>query len=525
MQLVAYLNGQRFDATVISHEAWRALKNLPGYPDMVLPECGARAVRRTSHRRTQFFAHYRNAGCGVEHKSETPQHLAMKRAVAERINVFPGWRAEVEYADAGREWIADVMAFADDGRTIAFEVQLSHQTEEDYARRSQRYFDDRIGPVWLVPRPLDYMDLKIPQIVTGFGKSSEVPDTPADLMRHETYQPLTREFSDVRTVIDRMLSRRVTWPHGSPADQERAREEARRQAEAARVLAQQRDEAARALRQRQAEEERRRFEAETAAFIEGAMPAAVTAGQTPVHSPSGSYIWASLIRCRQNGHQVLVWQAQATEPLAVDSQAKPRRREDYLDVRLCVQRLQAATGIGLTAQMVRLKGRPPRSGFACPICGDLIGQRFIAALPPQKWSLIAVPAPGKPVLPENQIPQRPRAITRPARKEPKNGPVSRRQPSDPRTVKETDPDFVGPQRRPYWHTEVRDAAELSYRQAAKDAVEARKQAMRDNPQYLDHGNDFRFTCRACGQEFEDYNEGIHAGARCTDLSQGGSAGR
>ena len=48
-------------------------------------------------------------------------------------------KAFVEYEPSERGWIADVMGIRGDGRKLAFEIQLSPQSEEEYVVRSQRY--------------------------------------------------------------------------------------------------------------------------------------------------------------------------------------------------------------------------------------------------------------------------------------------------------------------------------------------------------------------------------------------------
>lgn len=48
---MAYINGERFDATEIAHVPWRALVNRPDYEDLLLVECGLRAKRVTSNAR------------------------------------------------------------------------------------------------------------------------------------------------------------------------------------------------------------------------------------------------------------------------------------------------------------------------------------------------------------------------------------------------------------------------------------------------------------------------------------------
>jgi hypothetical protein len=106
----------------------------------------------------------------------------MKRALKDRINAAPDWHAEVEHAHPERAWIADVMAVHASGKRLAFEVQLSPQSEEEYIRRSQRYADDRIGAVWIVPDNLDWFRVQLPMIVTSFGKTSDLPSAPGSLI-------------------------------------------------------------------------------------------------------------------------------------------------------------------------------------------------------------------------------------------------------------------------------------------------------------------------------------------------------
>ena len=93
----------------MAHEAWRDLVDDPDYGRLVLIECGLRASRVTRRGR-QFFKHYRVADCTIEHKSESDQHLALKRALQDRIKATGGWRAEVAHAHPERAWIADVVA-------------------------------------------------------------------------------------------------------------------------------------------------------------------------------------------------------------------------------------------------------------------------------------------------------------------------------------------------------------------------------------------------------------------------------
>lgn len=155
MQLVAYLDGERIDATQMARQPWRALTQDPAYQSLVLIECGLPCQQGHAAEPAVLQA---PTPCRlpVAHKSESVQHLAMKPALKDRIDAAPGWCSEVEHAHPDRAWIADVMAVHASGKRLAFEVQLSQQSEEEYIRRSQRYADDRVGVVWIVPDNIDW---------------------------------------------------------------------------------------------------------------------------------------------------------------------------------------------------------------------------------------------------------------------------------------------------------------------------------------------------------------------------------
>lgn len=218
MPFVAYLEGLRVDAEAMPAGAWASLKTDPRREQLVLPECGARAVAKTSRRGRQFFAHHAESGCAMPHSFESEAHRSLKSVIAARINGTPGWQAVIEYTE-DRSWITDVMAFSRSGARIAFEVQLSTQTEEAYAARTQRYFDAGVHTVWMVPRGLDDFDLQVPYLETAVFRSTPAPEDPAQLLAHRTYQWLLRDVVDVGEAIDRVLAGRFTWRHGPPRQQ------------------------------------------------------------------------------------------------------------------------------------------------------------------------------------------------------------------------------------------------------------------------------------------------------------------
>lgn len=504
MQLVAYMDGERVDATEMAHDPWRNLVNHTLYRDLVLLECGLRASRVTRRGR-QFFKHYPDVECSIEHKSESPQHLAMKRALKDRINAVPGWSAEVEQAHPERAWIADVMATHTSGKRLAFEVQLSAQSEDEYVRRSQRYVDDHIGPVWVVPDNFDSFRVKLPMIITGFGKTSDLPGTPSALMDLAGYQPLLLNIGLVGRTVDAILHPSFSWRYGTPKYQ--LEDISNREKACAQAKAEDEARAAREAEEKHlAEQESTRKAIEEASRFAGSATAPDVRGVRPLLA--GIRIWACAVRCLKSGHPMLIWRL--TEPTPERAAAEPMWRpksENFKNVRAHVDAWRAAAGNGLAKGEIRqVTGWPIRRTFICPECQEIIQGRWVSALPPAKWSVIAEASVARAQARE-VLGRRTPAQSAPAEVKPQ--PVVQ-----PVHITEGDWRFIGPKRRPYWTAEATDVREIVQRQAAKDAHAARMQQLRDNPRYRVHANGFRFDCTDCGGVFEDDKEGIHADAGC-----------
>lgn len=455
MQLVAYLNGERVDATEMAHEQWRALNTHPDYREMVLLECGLRA-NRVTRRGRQFFKHQAEVSCGVEHKSESAQHLAMKRALQDRINAAAGWRAEVEHAHPERAWIADVLAIHESGRRLAFEVQLSAQSEDEYIRRSQRYVDDRIGPVWVVPEDPDLLRVQVPMIVTGFGKTSDLPGVPAQLMELTRHQPQFGGLTGVGKAVDAVLHPAFRWAHGTP--QHQLDELASLEAMKAKAAA---EHAARAEQlaeqQRGAEEKAAQLrDAATALFIDSASDPEAYGGRTV---PAGPRIWGSVVRCMKERHPTLIWCLTDPRRLSAGDANWMPKRENFDNVRADVDRWLKAAGTGLVrAGVYRLQGFGDRRAFACPECKDVIKGRWVAALPPVKWFVISegssLRGEAREVLyrkPQAATPPPAKSVTTTVETQPPLRVATVHRPASPQ---EADPGFIGPQRWAYWMSEV-----------------------------------------------------------------------
>lgn len=104
--------------------------------DLVIPRRGSLSPH---------FAH--RPGEGSIGGKETEHHRLAKAAIyltAKRL----GWDAEIESRSDDGEWVADVLV-SNNERKIAFEVQWSSQTVEEYEKRTKRYAEYGIETVWL----------------------------------------------------------------------------------------------------------------------------------------------------------------------------------------------------------------------------------------------------------------------------------------------------------------------------------------------------------------------------------------
>lgn len=390
MPLIAMLDGARVDASAHTAESWAELKQSDDAKRMVMPLCEIRAVAKTRGS-TFFFAHHRIADCEVEHGGETPQHLAMKEALKHSIDQVPGWHAIVEHPHPSREWIIDVLAESDDRRNrVAFEVQLSSQTPENYFARSQRYFDSGVFPVWLVPRQLEYHQTKVPVVVTGFGKSSTIPEDKTKLLNLPADQDLVKAKDSIGAFVTSLLTHGPSWKEGSPADQA-----ARQKAEAAR-------EAARQEAERKKQEA---FEQSIAELNDRSASPESAFGSHVMRTDSDTFVWGSLTSCWSCEEQpMLVWDARSpgirkrwvrVPRPDVKSEVGEKRYENHPEVHRAVDRWISAAKSDIPKALIkprRTKASGRRySAFVCPECDSTIGQFFISCIRPEKWSILSGP--------------------------------------------------------------------------------------------------------------------------------------
>lgn len=184
---------------------WAKLKTSCDLLNLKMPCCGNMAIPKTSSLGTPFFAHNRRGNCTSA--PESPEHLRCKQIIAEAA-LASGWTAVTEkpgLSPSGEAWIADV--FCEKGTaTIAFEVQLSPQTQDETMRRQIRYKDSGIRSAWFFGQKLrlntENNEREMPIFrLTQFDKNKE-PII-------EKYGFLLSEFVKI------MLNKKLVWARSS----------------------------------------------------------------------------------------------------------------------------------------------------------------------------------------------------------------------------------------------------------------------------------------------------------------------
>lgn len=391
MAVIAQLDGSRIDALALNPADWFALKNSEERKRLEMPLCGIRAVVK-NRGTTQFFSHYRVTECGVDHGGESAQHQAMKEAIAHAVSLSPGWTAVIEHPHPSREWIIDVMAQSDDGRRrYVFEVQLSGQVPVEYQRRSQRYFDSGYFPVWLIPRHLEYSEVKIPTLMTGFIKASEIPADATELLVLPVIPGgFELEARTLGSALKELLECGHGWRHESPSTQ------------AARL---------KAMREQQAREQEEanlrhvEFRSMVADMNRRTAPARAVFGDHVIRTEEGLHVRTAVTECWQRHCRMpmLIWHAwtprdywvKASRPSDIPKEVGPKRFENYPAVHRAVDRWMEAVDCDVQKADIDLRrtkaaGRT-YSAYVCPACNSVCGQIFISILRQSKWSKIASP--------------------------------------------------------------------------------------------------------------------------------------
>ncbi|WP_341936257.1 competence protein CoiA [Marinimicrobium sp. C2-29] len=145
MPLSATLNGKRIFSFKYNEESWESLKS----QSVIMNCCDNRAVLKKSKLGTLFFAHYRKGHC--DSRPESPEHIYLKNLVS-TIALKNGWEVSSEHdgeTPDGEKWTADV--FCTNGTSkIAFEIQWSSQTRDEFFRRQNKYKSSGVRAAWIV---------------------------------------------------------------------------------------------------------------------------------------------------------------------------------------------------------------------------------------------------------------------------------------------------------------------------------------------------------------------------------------
>lgn len=126
---------------------WAELKKSYRSMSLRIPCCGVDAIPKTSRLGNHFFAHARRGDCTTA--PESAEHIYCKQLVAQAAQ-RAGWAVTTErsgISPEGEGWVADV--FCEKGTAkVAFEIQMSPQTDEETLWRQMRYKASGVRAAW-----------------------------------------------------------------------------------------------------------------------------------------------------------------------------------------------------------------------------------------------------------------------------------------------------------------------------------------------------------------------------------------
>lgn len=144
MPLKAKLDGNDIFAFNFDEYSWAELKNKP----VKMQCCGNKSILKKSKLGTLFFSHHRKGDCTSE--AESAEHLYIKNLIC-LIALRNDWEVVTEKlgeSPSGEKWIADVYCVKGKVK-LAFEVQWSHQSDEEFLRRQTKYTESGVRAAWL----------------------------------------------------------------------------------------------------------------------------------------------------------------------------------------------------------------------------------------------------------------------------------------------------------------------------------------------------------------------------------------
>ncbi|WP_172623887.1 competence protein CoiA family protein [Octadecabacter sp. SW4] len=144
--------GEVIEAFSVSSDEWNEIRR-EVIGTYLMPQSEWPAVPKVSIRGLRYFAHHPGFE-GAKPEPESYAHTRLKIDVAKAARRL-GYQADLEEAGTcpkGSQWRADVMVTDHNNAKIAFEVQLSSQTLNEYRLRTERYVASNIRCCWIFPK-------------------------------------------------------------------------------------------------------------------------------------------------------------------------------------------------------------------------------------------------------------------------------------------------------------------------------------------------------------------------------------
>lgn len=218
MPLTVYLLDQPIHAWDYANlDDWQRLRDSRGSVGRLrFPCCSSPVVLKVSSNAMPFFAHAPGQACALSQSQghrESPEHRALKYAVAVHLSRLDGWTVVTEHPAPDGTWRADVLASHTDGRRLAVEPQLSHQSAQAFFSRSRRYVDAGILPAWIttgLPAEIEMRSVahfQIPGRYVLRVPVENILNTDGETVQWGDSQTLT-----LAQYLDRMASAGAEWP-------------------------------------------------------------------------------------------------------------------------------------------------------------------------------------------------------------------------------------------------------------------------------------------------------------------------
>jgi hypothetical protein len=148
MPLRALFNNVEIHSYEFDALQWQKLKQEYKKQNLIMACCGQNGIPKVSKLNNFYFAHKSRSDCLCA--KESAEHLYLKFLIA-RIAHESGWDVTTEKqgeTQNGETWIADVFCTKNKAK-LAFEVQISQQSDSEFEERQSKYITSGIRALWL----------------------------------------------------------------------------------------------------------------------------------------------------------------------------------------------------------------------------------------------------------------------------------------------------------------------------------------------------------------------------------------